>query len=123
LVNNTSRFYVVDSVTKKPLSPFDWTDARKLNFDNLALQDTMINQMKFWISETNIDGFRCDVAGEVRDEFWKKCITTLKKEKNIFMLVEGDRKGLQESGFDATYAAQFCSFKTSCQWNEKHYQF
>lgn len=97
-------FYVVDSVTKKPLSPFDWTDARKLNFDNLALQDTMINQMKFWISETNIDGFRCDVAGEVRDEFWKKCITTLKKEKNIFMLAEGDRKGLQESGFDATYA-------------------
>jgi glycosidase len=97
-------FYVLDSITKKPLSPFDWTDARKLNYQNLVLRDTMINQMKFWITQTGIDGFRCDVAGEVPDEFWKKCISTLKKEKNIFMLAEGDRKGLHESGFDATYA-------------------
>lgn len=97
-------FYVIDSVTKKPLSPFDWTDARKLNYKNLALHDTMINQMKFWITATGIDGFRCDVAGEVPDEFWKKCIATLKKEKNIFMLAEGDRKGLHEDGFDANYA-------------------
>ncbi len=97
-------FYELDSTTKKPISPFDWTDARKLNFDNMALQDSMIEQMKFWIKETNIDGFRCDVAGEVRDQFWQKCITALKKEKNIFMLAEGDRKGLHESGFDASYA-------------------
>jgi glycosidase len=97
-------FYVLDSVTKKPISPFDWTDTRKLNYENLAFQDTMIAQMKFWITETDIDGFRCDVAGEVKNEFWKKCITALKKEKNIFMLAEGDKKGLHESGFDANYA-------------------
>ena len=97
-------FFVLDSITKKPLSPFDWTDARKLNYNNLALHDTMINQMKFWITQTDIDGFRCDVAGEVPDNFWVKCIAALKKEKNIFMLAEGDRKGLHESGFDATYA-------------------
>lgn len=96
-------FYVMDSISKKPLSPFDWTDARKLNYKNLALHDTMINQMKFWITQTGIDGFRCDVAGEVPDEFWKKCITALRKEKNIFMLAEGDRKGLHEAGFDANY--------------------
>lgn len=96
-------FYVKDS-SGKPISPFDWTDVRKLNYDNPALQDSMIAAMKFWITETNIDGFRCDVAGEVKDEFWKKCITQLKSLKNIFMLAEGDRKGLHESGFDATYA-------------------
>jgi alpha-amylase len=97
-------FYVLDSVTKKPLSPFDWTDARKLNYKNMALQDTMINQMKFWITETGIDGFRCDVASEVPTTFWSKCISTLRKEKNIFMLAEADTKGMHESGFDATYA-------------------
>lgn len=101
---NHPDFYVVDSVTKKVVSPFDWTDVRKLNYNNLALQDTMINQMKFWIKETDIDGFRCDVAGEISDKFWSKCITALKQEKNIFMLAEADRKGIHESGFDATYA-------------------
>lgn len=98
-------FYVLDSVTKKPISPFDWSDVRKLNYKNEALQDSMIREMKFWLTESNIDGFRCDVAGEEPDEFWKKCITALKKTKpDIFMLAEGDRKGLHESGFDATYA-------------------
>jgi alpha-amylase len=105
-------FYERDSATGKFLSPFDWTDTRKLNYKNQALQDTMINQMKFWIDSSNIDGFRCDVAGEVPDAFWNKCISTLKKQKNIFMLAEGDRKGLHEAGFDATYAwADFAMMK------------
>lgn len=78
-------FYVLDSITKKPISPFDWTDTRKLNYENVAFQDTMIAQMKFWITETDIDGFRCDVAGEVKNEFWKKCITALKKEKYFYV--------------------------------------
>lgn len=105
-------YYVVDSVTKKPLSPFDWTDARKLNYKNLALHDAMIAEMKFWIDSSDIDGFRCDVAGEVPNDFWKKCISTLKKQKNLFFLAEGDRKGLHESGFDATYAwADFAMLK------------
>ena len=97
-------FYVVDSVTKKVVAPFDWTDVRKLNYKNPALRDSMISEMKFWVTETDIDGFRCDVAGEVPDDFWAKCISTLKKEKNLFMLAESDRKGLHESGFDASYA-------------------
>ncbi len=105
-------FYERDSITGKFLSPFDWTDTRKLNYRNPVLQDTMINQMKFWIDQSGIDGFRCDVAGEVPDGFWKKCISTLKSQKNIFMLAEGDRKGLHESGFDATYAwADFAMMK------------
>ena len=63
----------------------------------------MINCMKFWLKESDIDGFRCDVAGEVPDDFWKKCIAELKKGKNIFMLAEGNKATLQQDGFDATY--------------------
>ena len=95
-------FYVHDS-TGKIVSPFDWTDVRKLNYQNPALCDSMINSMKFWIKESDIDGFRCDVAGDVPDSFWKKAITILKKEKNIFMLAEGNKGNLQADGFDATY--------------------
>ena len=96
-------FYVRDSVTGKPISLYDWTDTRRLNYNNPVLVDSMINSMKFWITETGIDGFRCDVAGEVLDDYWKKCIPELKKMKNIFMLAEGNKPSLPEDGFDATY--------------------
>jgi glycosidase len=96
-------FYVLDSITKKPVSPFDWTDTRKLNYNNPAMCDSMIACMKYWITETNIDGFRCDVAPEVPEAFWKKCIATLKQQKNIFMLAEGDKPWLHKAGFDQTY--------------------
>jgi alpha-amylase len=59
--------------------------------------------MKFWISESNIDGFRCDVAGEVPREFWSRCIGELRKMKNIFMLAESNDAWLHEVGFDASY--------------------
>ena len=35
----------------------------------------MINAMKFWLVNTNIDGFRCDVAWNVPESFWKRCIS------------------------------------------------
>jgi len=95
-------FYVNDS-TGKAVSQFDWSDTRKLNYNNPALADTMINCMKFWVEQSNIDGFRCDYAVGPTREFWKRCITELKKEKNLFMLAEADSAWLHEVGFDATY--------------------
>ncbi len=96
-------FYVQDSVTGKAISMYDWTDTRKLNYKNRGTVDSMIAAMKYWITETDIDGFRCDVAGEVLDSFWLECIPQLKKMKNIFMLAEGDEPVLHTDGFDATY--------------------
>lgn len=96
-------FYELDSVTKQPVSPFDWTDVRKLNYKNPQLVDSMIAAMKFWIRETGIDGYRCDVAGAVPKEFWSKCIPELKKMKNIFMLAESNDAWVHEAGFDASY--------------------
>lgn len=96
-------FYEKDS-TGKFIAPFDWTDVRKLNYKNMEMQDSMIASMKYWLKESNIDGFRCDVAGEVPDSFWSRCITELKKEKQVLMLAEGDKPGLQKAGFDITYA-------------------
>jgi len=96
-------FFVKDSVTGKPLSPFDWTDARKLDYNNVAMQDSMIKSMEYWLT-TGIDGFRCDVAGEVPDAFWTRCIRTLKSIKpGLFMLAEGDKPDLHKAGFDASY--------------------
>lgn len=87
----------------KIVSPFDWTDTRDLNFDNKELRDSMIDAMKYWIRESDIDGFRCDVAGEVPAEFWQQCITELRKTKDVFMLAEGDKGELHRAGFNASY--------------------
>jgi len=96
-------FYELDSVTHQPVSPFDWTDVRKLNYKNPQLVDSMIAAMKFWIRESDIDGFRCDVATDVPKEFWSKSIPELKKMKNIFMLAESNASWVHEAGFDASY--------------------
>ncbi len=101
-LNTQPDFYEKDSLGN-PISQFDWTDTRKLNYKNPALVDSMIECMKFWIKETNIDGYRCDVAGEVPNEFWSKCIPELRKLKNVFMLAEGDKPSLHNVGFDASY--------------------
>lgn len=104
-------FYVKDSTGKAAIAA-DWVDTRKLNYDNRELCDTMIAQMKYWITQTGIDGFRCDVADGLPDKFWKECIAELKKTKNIFMLAESDKPAMNADGFDATYTwNDFSTFK------------
>lgn len=96
-------FFIKDS-TGNPATMFDWTDTRVLDFTNIAMQDSMINAMQFWLTETGIDGFRVDVAWNVPGTFWKKCIPALKTVKpDLFMLAEGDKPYLMTSGFDAYY--------------------
>lgn len=96
-------FYVLDSVTHQPLSPFDWTDVRQLNFENKEMQDSMIAALKFWITETDIDGYRCDHVEKFQKAFWDRCIPELRKLKNIFLLSENNDPWVYASGFDATY--------------------
>ncbi len=101
-VTKNKNFYNLDSVGN-PKYVYDWTDTRELNFDNKAMRDSMTESMKYWIRETNIDGFRCDVAGEVPDDYWAEAIPQLRAMKEIFMLAEGDKPSLHSVGFNATY--------------------
>ena len=96
-------FYKKDSNGVIMLPNPDWTDTRKLDYSSKELRDTMIDAMKFWIKVTGIDGFRCDAAAEVPNDFWKQCISALKKLKDVYMLAEADDPSLHLAGFDATY--------------------
>ncbi len=84
-------------------SPFDWTDALALNYENKELWEAMINSMKFWLKETNIDGFRCDVAMLVPVSFWNKAREELDRIKKVFMLAEAEEPEQHEKAFDASY--------------------
>jgi hypothetical protein len=95
-------FYVKDS-TGKPAIPYNWDDTRQLDFSNPVMEDSMISAMKYWVTNADIDGFRVDVAWNVPESFWNKCIPQLRKmKKDFFMLAEGDKPYLAKT-FDAVY--------------------
>ncbi len=82
----------------------DWADVIDLNYDNAGLREYMISALKFWVEETDIDGFRCDVAEMVPIDFWNAAQAELDKIKPVFMLAEGAAPELHEQGFDMTYS-------------------
>ncbi|WP_340153007.1 alpha-amylase family glycosyl hydrolase [uncultured Marivirga sp.] len=100
-------FYNLDSAGNLQSPVADWTDVADLNYENEDLHQAMINEMKWWITETDIDGFRCDVAGMVPNEFWKKAIDSLEATKDVFMLAEWDEPKMHDAGFDMTYGWEF----------------
>jgi glycosidase len=100
-------YYNLDSLGNLQSPVEDWTDVADLNYDNKDLHQAMIKEMKWWITETNIDGFRCDVAGMVPNEFWKKAIDSLEATKDVFMLAEWDEPKMHDAGFDMTYGWEF----------------
>lgn len=81
----------------------DWTDVADLNYDNKEMRTEMLENMKYWLKEADVDGFRCDVAGMVPLDFWQHSIAELKKIKPVFMLAEGWEPNLLENAFDMGY--------------------
>lgn len=68
----------------------DWTDVADLNYDNQAMRAAMIDAMKYWVTDFDIDGFRCDVAGGVPNDFWNAATSTLTAIKPLWMLAESN---------------------------------
>lgn len=81
----------------------DWTDVADLNYDNKSMRKAMIAAMKYWIQEYDIDGYRCDVAGFVPDDFWKEAIKSIQSVKHVFMLAEWEDPKMHKDGFHMTY--------------------
>jgi len=101
-VTEHPEYYAVDS-TGSMVSPFDWTDVVAFNYDNPAMREAMKNDMLFWVRDMDIDGFRCDVAGEVPTEFWVDVRSALDDVKPVFMLAEAEKAELVEEAFDMDY--------------------
>lgn len=80
-----------------------WADVIDLNYDNKALWEAMLEAMRFWIKECDIDGFRCDMAMLVPLAFWRYVRTELDMIKPLFWLAECEEIDYHEV-FDVTYA-------------------
>ncbi len=70
------------------ITQYDWSDVAKLNYKNQDLRKAMIEAMKYWVTECDIDGFRCDVAFLVPADFWVEARKELQAVKPVFMLAE-----------------------------------
>ena len=86
------------------VSPFDWTDVIAFDYTNPILRDSMVDALKFWITEADIDGYRCDVAGMVPTDFWERARVEMDEIKPVFMLAEDeDNPDLLKTAFDMNY--------------------
>ncbi len=99
--------YYAERDGQRPYSPENWMDVIQLDFGNEAMCREMIDAMKFWVQEADIDGFRCDAATYVPLDFWKKAHTEVNRIKEITWLAEGDDPAYMEV-FDLDYAWEFC---------------
>jgi len=97
-------FYSKDSLGNNIPPVEDWADVVDLNYDNEDMRIAMIEDMKYWITETDIDGFRCDVAEMVPTDFWNEAREELDKTKPVFMLAEAEKPEHHVSAFDMSYS-------------------
>ncbi|MEA1987102.1 MAG: alpha-amylase family glycosyl hydrolase [Candidatus Marinimicrobia bacterium] len=82
----------------------NWTDVADLDYSNENLRKYMISYFNYWITEMNIDGFRCDVSEMVPMEFWNNLRTNFSTNNTKpFMLAEGTKPQNLGNGFDAVY--------------------
>lgn len=81
-------------------------DIIELDYGNPALRKAMIDAMAYWVKETGIDGYRCDLAFWVELDFWQEARTELEKTKKLFWLGEFDALEKPEymQVFDASYS-------------------
>lgn len=104
---------ITDPINPSTGESWGWTDVADLNFDNMDMQNEMIEAMEYWVKEHDIDGYRLDAAHSCPASFWKKSIERLKKIKNVLMLAESD--GYHTGGFELIEL-----FDMSYNWSGHH---
>jgi len=71
---------VTDPINPDTGESWGWTDVAHLNYESDSLWTAMKDEMLYWVKEKNIDGFRCDVAGNVTTDFWNYVVPELRKK-------------------------------------------
>ena len=102
----------------KMIHPNNYGDVWQLDYNNADLVNAMNDCLKFWIDETDIDGYRCDYISspQIPASYWQTTIPMIKsyqEGKTITFLGEADIASdatrLKTVGFDYDYAWQFQS--------------
>ncbi|MBK8698811.1 MAG: alpha-glucosidase C-terminal domain-containing protein [Saprospiraceae bacterium] len=86
----------------------NWLDVADLNYNNGEMRSAMIDAMKYWLYEANIDGFRCDHADGVPFDFWQIAWQQVKAipNRSFVLFAEGERNDHFNAGFDLNFGWQ-----------------
>lgn len=122
-IKENENFYTKDSLGNFPIIPkdTDWTDVAELDYNNSEMRLAMQEAMIFWLKETDIDGFRCDVAELVPLDFWIDTRSKLDSIKPVFMLAESANPEFHKA-FNLTYGWDFMNLILSIAKKEKGFQ-
>ena len=83
----------------------DWDDVAALDYSNPRLRAYMIDMLRYWIRDFDLDGFRCDAASMVPVSFWESARAQVDKLKpGILWLAEAHEPPLMAKAFDLDYA-------------------
>ena len=88
----------------QPTPWYDWDDVIDFDYDQPGMRKYMTDALKFWVKETDIDGYRCDAAGFIPTDFWENARAELDNIKPVFMLAEWESRDLYKRSFDMTYS-------------------
>jgi len=104
-----SKGNIVDPINPETGESWGWTDVADLNYDNSEMRLAMLDALKYWILEYDIDGYRVDVAHGLPNDFIDQMRDELLSlEKPLFMLAESEVPYHRNSGaFHATYGWSF----------------
>lgn len=103
LTKTNPAWYYKDSLGRFTPPVPDWADVIQLNYESKELREYMINSFKYWVTEADVDGFRCDVAMMVPTDFWEEARMELDSLKPVFMLAEADQPDHLLKAFDMHY--------------------
>ena len=95
-----------------PTADGTWSDVAQLSYESESLRQVMTDAMLYWVTEFDVDGFRCDYAhgptgskAGPMDEFWKYAVGKLRERKtDLVMLAESDYVKMYADGFDIIYS-------------------
>ncbi len=83
----------------------DWADVAGLDYDKPEVRKYIIENLKSWIRDYDLDGFRCDVALFIPTDFWDQARAEVDKIKhNTIWLAEAEKPDLLVKAFDVDYA-------------------
>jgi cyclomaltodextrinase len=105
LVNKHPEWYTKTVDGKfQPTPWYDWEDIIDFDYNQPGIRKYMTEALKYWVKETDIDGYRCDVAGFMPTDFWENARAELDAIKPVFMLAEWESRDLHKKAFDMTYS-------------------
>jgi len=97
-------FYKHDAAGKI-LYPHTWTDVAALDYADPELRKYMVEMYVYWLKTFDLDGFRCDDAGDVPTTFWDQVSSRLRAIRpDVLLLAEASQPELLGQDFAIDYA-------------------